>query len=113
MTHRRRSKQEQAMKPSPETATPALLSVDVLRQLAAKVAALQAQARKVGVFPHDRELLACPRCGLMEDVSSHGQLLTCQLESLGEDTGLRFQEMASGDLRCPSCGAVVCAAPGD
>jgi hypothetical protein len=38
-----------------------------LRRLAKQIAALQEQARALGVFPGDRELLECATCGLLED----------------------------------------------
>lgn len=39
-----------------------------IQELASRVVALQEQARALGLFPGDRELLECPKCGLMEDV---------------------------------------------
>lgn len=80
---------------------------DDLRQLAAKVAALQAKARALGLFVNDRELLECPDCGLMENVAFDGRLFTCRPESLDDDTGLRFEELSGDRFRCPACGATV------
>jgi predicted RNA-binding Zn-ribbon protein involved in translation (DUF1610 family) len=70
---------------------------------------IRAKARALGVFTGDRELLACPRCGLLEDVLVDGRLITCRDESLGEDTGLRFVEAegTSGRFMCPACGSEV------
>jgi hypothetical protein len=78
-----------------------------LRALAAQVVALQAKARALGLFANDRELLACPKCGLQEDVAFSGLLLTSYPESLGVDTGMRFKELGAGRFRCPDCGAAV------
>src|SRR5262249_39710140 len=78
-----------------------------LRQLAAKVLALQAKARELGLFPDDRELLTWPSCGLMENVAIDGRLFTCRPESLDDDTELRFEELSPNRFRCPACGATV------
>ena len=67
-----------------------------LRALAAQAVALQAKARELGLFANDRELLACAKCGLQEDVAFSGQLITSHPDSVGEDTGLRFVELADG-----------------
>jgi hypothetical protein len=48
------------------------------------------------LFANDRELLACAKCGLQEDVAFRGQLITSHPDSVGEDTGLRFVELADG-----------------
>jgi hypothetical protein len=80
---------------------------DPLRALVADLIALQAKARELGVFPGDRELLECRKCGLMEDVACGGLLFTCHPGSLDEDTGLRFLDLGVGRFRCPSCGSVV------
>ena len=78
-----------------------------LRLLARQLAVVQAEARTLGMFVDDRELLACRRCGLAEDVSFAGLLITnCSTDS-GEDTGLRFEEITSGKFRCPKCGTTV------
>jgi hypothetical protein len=49
---------------------------------------------------NDRELLECPRCGLPEDVTSTGLLITCCGATFGEDTGMRFVQltMSSGGM---------------
>ena len=65
------------------------------------------QAREMGVFVGDRELLACDRCSLMEDVAFDGRLLTCRPDSLGVDTGFRFEELPDNRFRCPVCGTVI------
>ena len=63
-------------------------SLEPLHSLAARLVSLQKRAKALGVFANDRELLECPRCGLMEDVTS---------------TGLRFVQLADDIFRCPSC----------
>ena len=81
-----------------------------LRQLASRLVALQEQARSLGIFVGDRELLECPRCGLLEDVTFTGRLITCRPSAEGpntEDTGLRFEELPQNRFRCPACGSLV------
>lgn len=74
-----------------------------LHELARQLVGLQKRAKALGVFTNDRELLECPRCGLLEDVTSTGLLITCRAAALGEDTGLRFVPLADNIFRCPSC----------
>jgi ribosomal protein S27AE len=81
--------------------------VATIRPLAAEIVALQKQMRALGMFANERELLECPRCGLMEDVSCEGMLLTCNSADFGTDTGLRFEELTLESYRCPSCGQTV------
>jgi len=78
-----------------------------LRQLASRIVALQAKARALGLFTHDRELLECRKCGLLEDVTSTGQLITSRPQTLGLDAGFRFQELPQNRFRCPACGSMV------
>jgi len=80
---------------------------DDLRQLAARLVALREQARDLGIFLEERELLECPGCGLLEDVDAVGRLLTCWPSSLGQDTGLRFEELPGHQFRCPNCDVLV------
>lgn len=62
----------------------------------------------MGLFTNDRDLLQCPSCGLMEDVTSDGRLTTCQEnDKTYADTGLRFQELTNTRFRCPQCSAIV------
>ena len=72
---------------------------------ARKLLDVQRQARALGIFVDDRELLTCPKCGLTEDVLSDGRLITFS-GSRGPDSGLRFIEPTSADGRytCPRCG---------
>ena len=82
-------------------------TVNTLRRLAKQIAALQEQARSLGVFPGDRELLECPKCGLLEDVTCHGLLITSRPSAEGQDTGLRFRELSGSRFRCPACDSLV------
>ncbi len=78
-----------------------------LRQIASHVAGLQKQARSMGIFPGDRDLLECPNCGLLEDVTIGEQLITWCPPAEGQDTGLRFEEFSQNLFRCPACGSMV------
>lgn len=56
------------------------------------------QARALGIFTDDRELLECPNCGLLEDVAAEGLLVTYPNTSEEvNDSGLRFIPADSGD----------------
>lgn len=70
---------------------------------------VQREARALGIFTGERELLTCPQCGLMEDVLIDGQLVTCREGSEGQDTGVRFVEShkRAGTISCPACGSDV------
>ncbi len=68
---------------------------------------LKAEAKALGVFTNERELLACPQCGLVEDVTSDGLLITSHSSVVGHDTGLRFEGIADNKFRCPACGSMV------
>ena len=65
----------------------------------------QKRAKKLGIFVHDRDLLACPKCGLEEDIAFEGHLMTIRRPKFDE-TGLRFRALDSKDRKfsCPSCG---------
>ena len=78
-----------------------------LHELARQLSDMQKRAKALGVFTNDRELLECPRCGLLEDVTSTGLLITCRANVLGEDTGLGFVQLADHTFRCPSCAQQV------
>jgi hypothetical protein len=74
--------------------------LDACRQL--KV--LQDQARSLGMFMDDRELLRCDVCGLEEDVLGSGILVTRQAGDMqAPDTGLRFMEVGARLFACPRC----------
>jgi hypothetical protein len=96
------------MKPRRETRTGGVPDVaQDVRQLVVEMVALQKKARELGLFAGDRELLACPSCGLMENVACGGRLFTCRPEALEDDTKLLFAELSQNRFRCPACGAVV------
>jgi len=75
--------------------------------LAGQVAAIQDQLRALGRFANDRELLECQRCGIKEDVTYDGRLITCREPTPGQDTGLRFEALAGQTFRCPACHQLV------
>ena len=65
------------------------------------------QDRALVIFTDDRELLACPSCGLLEDVTAEGLLVTYPKDSDNlMDTGLRFHQLDTASFRCPACGAI-------
>ena len=99
-----RASGQRRRKPEPEATS----SVDSLVAMAGRIAELQKTARRLGIFVDDRQLLACSKCGLMEDVLFDGRLVTCR-EAGGDDTGLRFSEhpRADGRFVCPECGTVI------
>ena len=78
-----------------------------IHELATRIVALQAKARALGLFTNDRELLECQKCGLLEDVTFNGLLITCRAPDLGQDTGLRFEELPQDRFRCPVCGSII------
>ena len=85
-----------------------------IHELARHLTVAKEEAKRLGVFVDDRELLTCSGCGLKEDVSVAGVLLTCRPSSLGNDTGLRFVETdkTANKFCCPACGVefTVCEA---
>jgi len=85
---------------------------DAVAPIAEALVDLRRRAEQLGIFVEERELLACPSCGLMEDVAVGGLLLTYFGER-GDDTGLRFAEQSDGTFRCPSCGLSVSPPPID
>lgn len=79
-----------------------------IRSIAKRLKRVQDQARKLGLFCEDRELLSCPNCGLTEDVTIEGRLITVHDVEEGTDIGLRFSEPdENGVSRCPRCGGKV------
>jgi len=63
------------------------------------------QAKARGIFTDDRELLECPSCGLLEDVTAEGLLVTYVKDSADlKDCGLRFRPVDETSFECPSCG---------
>ena len=78
-----------------------------LRRLATELAAIQKRAKALGIFTNKRELLHCPGCGLKEDVTANGMLITYHEPDLSHDTGLRFKQLNKHTFRCPACGQNV------
>lgn len=80
-----------------------------IRKLARRVATLQAEDKELGLFTDDRELLTCPKCGLMEDVRIDGGLFTCRADDANADTGSRFVAADESErrFRCPACGTEI------
>lgn len=80
-----------------------------LAALARRIQALCEEARALGLFAEDRGLLRCPACGLLEDVTIRGRLITCDGNvAAGADLGLRFVESPVGTFVCPRCGSAAC-----
>jgi len=85
-----------------------------IRMLVRQLRAAQQEARELGLFPEDRELLECLRCDLVEDLGCDQRLTTFQRGDPGyTDTSMRFQEVQPGMFRCPQCGATLMADTGD
>jgi len=80
--------------------------MDDLIELFHHLEKVKQQARALGIFTDDRELLTCHSCGLMEDVTAEGLLVTYPQDSQNtEDTGLRFRQLDTESFQCPACGA--------
>lgn len=66
------------------------------------------QGRALGIFTDDRELLECPKCGLLEDVTFEGLLVTYPKTSEEvKDSSLRFRSVDETSFECPSCGTRI------
>lgn len=79
-----------------------------LTELVRQLEQVKRQARALGIFTNDRELLACPACGLLEDVTTDGRLVTYpRSDREMKDCGLRFLPVDERTFQCPSCGANV------
>ena len=82
--------------------------MDELIALVRQLEQVKAQARRIGIFTDDRELLECPICGLREDVMANGLLATYSRRSRSrKDCGLRFSQVDENCFQCPSCGTKV------
>ncbi len=83
-------------------------SVDGLHDLARHLVDVKQRAETLGIFTDDRELLACPNCGLLEDVTADGLLVTYPKDSVDlKDCGLRFRPVDETHFACPKCGTSV------
>jgi hypothetical protein len=81
---------------------------DVLpKSLHREIARVHRLAQEAGLFLEDRDLLGCPRCGLLEDVGCYGVLMTYPAGQRPLDSGLRFAKDRRGRYVCPNCGAVA------
>ena len=81
-------------------------SVDGLRALARQLVQIKQQAAALGLFTNDRELLECPSCGFLEDVTFEGFLITYKKDGKDQrDSGLRFRPLGKTRFACPACGA--------
>ena len=82
--------------------------MDDLIALARQLEQVKQQAGALGVFTNDRELLECSSCGLLEDVTAEGQLVTYPRSSRDmKDGGLRFRLVGQTSFECPSCGTRI------
>ena len=82
--------------------------MDGLTTLTRQLEQVKAQARALGIFTDDRELLECPNCGLLEDVTAKGLLVTYPKDSVDlKDCGLRFCPVDETRFACPKCGTSV------
>lgn len=93
---------------APRRRRPKNLRAEII-ELVRRLKKLQAEARHLGLFAEDRELLSCPNCGLEEDVAIDGRLLVTAEGNRRCDTGLRFARVTKrgGWWRCPNCKSVV------
>ena len=78
--------------------------VDDLIPLVRELERIKQRARALGMFTDDRELLECPKCGLLEDVTAEGLLITYPKASEEmKDCGMRFKPVDESTFECPSC----------
>lgn len=85
-----------------------MTELDSLYELAAGLQSLKKQAKALGMFTDDRELLECQVCGLKESVTFEGLLYTYRERAIDVDTGLRFPEPGDDGVSCcPGCGGRV------
>ena len=81
---------------------------DIVKDIANLILKAQSLADQHGLFPNHRELLKCPHCGLMEDVTIAGKLIVYRDGVEKIDSGLRFPEPdEKGMCCCPGCGRGV------
>lgn len=78
-------------------------------KIAGQLVKLEEEAKKLGLFLNDRELLECRKCDLMEDVNSYGFLLTVFKNDPFKDTGLRFKKIKGKEnyFQCPNCSNIL------
>ena len=79
-----------------------------LAELCRQLEQVEQRAEALGISTDDRELLECPNCGLLEDVTSEGLLITYPKDSVDlKDCGLRFRPEGKTNFACPSCGTRI------
>ena len=79
-----------------------------LFMLANRLTKIKEEAKKLGIFTDDRELLKCPKCGLMEDIDINGRLFTVFENAPYESTGLAFEGTGKREnYSCPNCGEII------
>lgn len=76
-------------------------------ELAARIKGLQLKAEELGLFFNNRELLECRKCGLIEDVTIEGRLITYNRYDIVADIGLSFESCEKDKYLCPVCGSKV------
>ena len=88
--------------------------LEPLIELCRSLQKLQTEAKALGVFVNDRELIDCPNCELFEDVTCEGLLITSrELANPAIDTGLRFKEISPDTYQCPACAQLIELKPAD
>jgi hypothetical protein len=75
-----------------------------LYSMAEAINELNLKLTALGGFDHSRELLSCPACGMFEDLTDQGKLITAESDYPGDDTGLRFTRLNEDEWECPDCG---------
>ena len=77
---------------------------DPLIELCRSLEGIEKKAEAFGLFVNNRELLECPCCGLFEDVTTQGMLVTTRKVTTPPiDTGMRFQKVSQNTYQCPDC----------
>jgi hypothetical protein len=84
-----------------------------LYSMAEAINELNLKLTALGGFDHSRELLSCPACGMFEDVSAQGKLITAEADYPEDDTGLRFKKLNEDEWECPDCGHLCRASSND
>jgi hypothetical protein len=83
-------------------------SVNGLHDLARQLMLIKQQAAALGIFTDDRELLECPSCGFLEDVTFEGFLITYKNDGKDQrDSRLRFRPEGKTSFACPACGTRI------
>jgi len=81
--------------------------MDEISPIVKEIQKLKKQAKEMGLFTDDRELLECG-CGLMENVACGGRLFTCRNgDPADKDTGLLFEQIDENNFRCPVCKTIL------